>query len=565
MLVALLVACGNDKRSVRTFLTTSRLESALSSRDSSSAYLRHTKGLTVLTDEDRARLGLLNIIDDHNNDRRPENDSTAHAVLNHYANRDDEPLRLLSEICAAMVYNELNESDKAVRLYTKAEQTASNDASDAVLYQLYTQWGWAISGEKPYSEALSKFKKAEHYARRNGNPKGIVHAIDLQGWQYFYSNEYAKALHTFDAAIDTANRYGKINIAPLLKSKGTAMELSGHHAAALPLINEAIARTHNTDTLTLFSIKGSILTKLGQLDSARIYIERGRQMNHPYQKATYYNDLVAIDVARGDYRSAYEHKERFAQCLDSFYSQNHYQELVKIQKLYNYSLITGERNRYALESQRKGIVIVLLVIAAVMAVSIVTFLYRRQRRRLHRAIQMKEELLSKTLSQIKDYNYELMRSKQESQEKEMELLRNISRKDEQLEQLSQEQQRLRQQIFRTDEVIRKIEDVKRMNEGRKITEAQQIALSADERQNMIASTNLCYGGFADRLSECFDTLTTDDLCLCCLLKMGASTQDQCFLLGTSDATLRKRKYRLKNKKMGLGDKFDTLDDFIRTF
>ena len=188
MLVALLVACGNDKRSVRTFLTTSRLESALSSRDSSSAYLRHTKGLTVLTDEDRARLGLLNIIDDHNNDRRPENDSTAHAVLNHYANRDDEPLRLLSEICAAMVYNERNESDKAVRLYTKAEQTASNDASDAVLYQLYTQWGWAISGEKPYSEALSKFKKAEHYARRNGNPKGIVHAIDVQGWQYFYSN-----------------------------------------------------------------------------------------------------------------------------------------------------------------------------------------------------------------------------------------------------------------------------------------------------------------------------------------------------------------------------------------
>lgn len=145
---------------MRSFLTPARLETALCSNDSSSYYLREAKKLTCHTNEDKARLGLLGIIDDHNHDRHPENDSTAQAVLEHYADNDAGQLRIISEICAAMVYEELNENDKSIRLYSKAAQTATYGASDAILYYLYTQWGWALSSEKPYTEALSKFQMA---------------------------------------------------------------------------------------------------------------------------------------------------------------------------------------------------------------------------------------------------------------------------------------------------------------------------------------------------------------------------------------------------------------------
>lgn len=558
-----LAACGRSASGVRGYLTADRLETALSSNDSTTLFLKACKASDEESAETQARIGLLTLMDLHHKGEKPDNDSIARAVVEHYAS-GERRLRMLSELCAAIAYSDLDENDKAVRLFTEAERSATESTSHSVLYELYTSWGWTIGSERPYEESISKFKKAETHARAIGDYTKVVHAIDLQGWEYLYTNEFDKALRIFDAAIDTARAHGYNGLAALLKSKATALELRGDHREALSYINQALAKTRG-DRHTLYAIKGSILTKLGQYDSARICLEQGRQDDHLYQSAAYHCDMASLEAAQGHYPEAFAQMSSYATCLDSFYRHDRYQELIKVQRLYNYSLVAAERNKYALESQRKGTAIAIIVAIIAVVSAVAGYAYNRWRRRLGYAIRMKETLLEQNLAKIREYSLALTRSKQEAQEKELELMRNLTVRDEHIVKLRQEQQQLKQQMFRTDEVIRKIENLRKMQERKKISEAKQIVLTTDERQNMIGSANLCYDRFADRLQERFEGLSTDDLCLCCLLKMGVSAQDQCILLGTSDATLRKRKYRLKNKKMMLGDDYDTLDSFISAF
>lgn len=177
----------------------------------------------------------------------------------------------------------------------------------------------------------------------------------------------------------------------------------------------------------------------------------------------------------------------------------------------------------------------------------------------------KERLLSKSISEIKDKNYQLMKAIQENQDKKIALMQEMDKKDIILNELRTQQTKLKEKIFLMNDTIKKIEKVKEMNEKTKISQATQITLSKDERANLLDSTNICYEYFIDRLKDKYQDLTEDDLCLCCMLKLQISTQDQCVLLGINDSTLRKRKYRLKNKKMMLPEAFDTLDNYICSF
>lgn len=495
----------------------------------------------------------------------PDNDSLIRSAVEYYQSHNDRNMRAQAELCAGLVYAGLGEDSKAVRYYAMAAKDGEGHCDDRIMFLIYSQWGWAIRSEMPYSESINKFKKARRYAENINDSDKIIRTTDLIGWEYLFIGDYAKAHAMFDSAITMAGRHRYANLWMLYKSKATAYEYQGKHREALSFIDKAIAQSSGTDTHPLMAIKGVILTELNLFDSADIYIERGRQKDYHYQQASYYYDKSVLEEKRGDYKKALDYKSKYALYLDSSFLDDKRKELIKVEKLYNYSQMLAERNEYEQESHRKTLFIILIASIFIFISAIVAYAYRRFRKRISEALAVKENMLTQSLRQIKDKNYELMQTKQSSQEKEIELMESLSNKDKELENLREKQKELKERIFRMDEVIIKIESLRKMNERKKIVSAESIALSAQEQQNLLDSTNLCYDGFVDRLKERFDELSSDDLCLCCLLKIGISSQDQCILLQINDSTLRKRKYRLKNKKMQLPDNFDTLDSFICRF
>lgn len=340
--------------------------------------------------------------------------------------------------------------------------------------------------------------------------------------------------------------------------------MAGEHKLTLQYLERAIAASKTIDK-GLLGMKGRCFIYLGRLDSARIYADSARMDKHYYEKATYYDELSMIAEHAGRFSEALEYRRRYEACVDSQYEEDRKLALAQAERRYNYTIVQTERDHYALDSQRKTALSVALA-AVIVAVGIgALYIHQRYRRRTKDALRMKDDLLAQSLALVKERGLQLMQTKQEAQDKEMELLTSLNDKDEQLIELRQQQRGLKESILHTNDVIRKIEDIRRMNEAKKIASAKSIALSIEEMQNLIDATNLCYDNFVERLKHRFCELTTDDLCLCCLLKLGVGAQDQSLLLNTTDSTLRTRKYRLKKKKMQLNDDYGTLDDFMRSF
>lgn len=562
--LVLFAACSNGER-CNSLLSETALDSALSSAEYAvSIYGKH-KRCRLNHSECRAREAMLSIFYSFYSEHKPETDSLANVVREHYSESGNIRLKSMSLLAAALVYSELGESDRAVKEFDKASELASQIDDNLLKYLIYKQWGWILRSENPYTESTDKFQKALRCSIAMHDHIKEINVIDLIGWEYLYGGNYDKALEMFADAICKAKRYSYKRMDLLYKSMASAYEMKGEHDKALLYIDKAIGSAGKMVIRPLYAIKGVVLTNLSRYDSARIYIDKGRQNDEYYQKASYLYDMSELERATGNYREAFGYMSLYSQTLDSMYQYQHDRELIRIQKLYNYSRLSAERNKLELENQRRGNLIVILIAAMLVVFIISGYLYRRWRRKINYAMKTKERLLANSLAEIKEHNYLLMQTRQKAQDMEMEMMGRIDSKDKQLDALRRQQQELKQSIFRTNEVIRKIEAVKEMKERKKISLADKIALSKEERENLIDSTNLCYDYFTDRLRQRFADLSTDDLCLCCLLRIGTSTQDVCLLLATNDSTLKKRKYRLKNKKMALGDEYDTLDDFLRDF
>lgn len=556
-----IVACDRGNRVSE--LADERLCHAFEDKDSALALMAAIDSSAAMNDEEEARYAMLRIAADYYADRKPDGDSAALATANYFKGRGGLA-ESLAQIAAATAYESLGETAKVLPYYVAAAQQLEGSGRYGLLSLVYGRWGWLLKTEPPYTDALAKLNEAEKYARKAGDYVRLTHIIGMQGWAYLFKGDLQQTVEKFEQSEKMSREHGNVRLGWVLKSQASAYELLGLHHKALACAEAAMAATPSPDR-ALIGIKGMCFVGTGQFDSARVYIEKGRLDGHHYDRATYHYELARLAEAQGNYKEALRQRTLYENYVDSTYDEDRRLALAQAEKRYNYAVVEAERDHYAMENQRKMALIVALVAALVAVGTVAVYVHQRFRRRIAAALRMKEDLYAQSLAQVKERSLQLMRIKQEAQDKEMELLTSLTRKEEQLAELRQQQRELKESILHTNDVIQKIEALKEMNEKKKIKSATAIALSNEEIQNLLESTNVCYDNFVDRLRQRFDDLSQDDICLCCLLKLGISSQDQCLLLNTTDSTLRTRKYRLKKKKMQLADDFETLDDFVRVF
>ena len=559
----LIAACGNRQRVAS--LSDEAIVAAATSSDSAQSIYSRTDSSALHTEEDHARYDVVKLLVGVNNKKESESDSIAMAVEKYFNDSHNKnEVKAAALIAAGRAFEQTGDDEKAMPCYVHAAKLLEDSHQWALLYIAYARWGWMLKVEPPFVEATAKLQIAEKYAKKLGDNNRMARVLGMQGWTMLFQHKYDEAHKLFDKAITIANSNYSPWLSWLYKSKASAFEMQANHSDALHYSNLAIAATKYPDK-GLYGIKGTCFIGLGMYDSARVYIERGRLDNHYYEKATYYSELSDLERGKGNLLAALQYKELFCQYVDSQYEEDRNKQLAQVARRYNYAIVAAERDNLQLANQRKTALVVALIGILCAIAAVFVYLHQRYRHRTENALRIKENLLQQTLSQLKAHNYELMKTQREAQDRQMELMASLSSKDEQIEQLRQQQSELKVKMLSNSDVIHKIEQLPSMNEKKKITSARNIALTSEEQQNLIDSTNVCYDNFASRLIEQFNDLSTDDVCLCCLLKLGVSAQDQGLLLNISDATLRTRKYRLKKKKMALSDEYETLNDFLGSF
>ena len=563
-IIALLTAaCDNRQRMAS--LSDEAIMAAATSNDSAQSLYSRTDSSALNTDEDHARYNVLKLLVDANNKKDTESDSVAMTVEKYFneSNNKNE-VKAAALIATGQAFEQTGDDEKAMPCYVHAAKLLEGSRQWTLLYIAYAHWGWLLKVEPPFVEATAKLQIAEKFAKKLGDNNRLAHILGMQGWTMLFQNKYDDAHKLLDKAITIAKNNNSQWLSWLYKSKASAFEMQNNHSEALHYSNLAIAATKHPDK-SIYGIKGTCFLGLGMYDSARIYIERGRLDNRYYEKATYYSELSELEKGKGNLLAALQYKDTSYMYVDSQYVEDRNKQLAQVARRYNYAIVAAERDNLKLANQRKTALVAALIGILCAIAAVFVYLYQRYRHRTESALRMKENLLQQTLSQLKAHNYELMKIQREAQDKQMELMASLSSKDEQIERLRQQQSELKVKMLSNNDVIHKIEQLPSMNEKKKITSARNIALTSEEQQNLINSTNVCYDNFASRLMEQFNDLSTDDVCLCCLLKLGVSAQDQGLLLNISDATLRTRKYRLKKKKMALSDEYETLNDFLDSF
>lgn len=559
----LIAACGNRQRVAS--LSDEAIVAAATSSDSAQSIYSRTDSSALHTEEDHARYDVVKLLVGVNNKKESESDSIAMAVEKYFneSNNKNE-VKAAALIAAGRAFEQTGDDEKAMPCYVHAAKLLEDSHQWALLYIAYARWGWMLKVEPPFVEATAKLQIAEKYAKKLGDNNRMARVLGMQGWTMLFQHKFDEAHKLLDKAITIAKNNDSPWLSWLYKSKASAFEMQANHSEALHYCDLAIAATKHPDK-SLYGIKGTCFIGLGMYDSARIYIERGRLDNRYYEKATYYSELSDLERGKGNLLAALRYKDQFCLYVDSQYEEDRNKQLAQVARRYNYAIVAAERDNLQLANQRKTALVVALIGILCAIAAVFVYLHQRYRHRTENALRIKENLLQQTLSQLKAHNYELMKTQREAQDRQMELMASLSSKDEQIEQLRQQQSELKVKMLSNSDVIHKIEQLPSMNEKKKITSARNIALTSEEQQNLIDSTNVCYDNFASRLIEQFNDLSTDDVCLCCLLKLGVSAQDQGLLLNISDATLRTRKYRLKKKKMALSDEYETLNDFLGSF
>lgn len=563
-IIALLTAaCDNRQRMAS--LSDEAIMAAATSNDSAQSIYSRTDSSALNTEEDHARYNVLKLLVDANNKKDTESDSVAMTVEKYFneSNNKNE-VKAAALIATGQAFEQTGDDEKAMPCYVHAAKLLEGSCQWTLLCIAYAHWGWLLKVEPPFVEATAKLQIAEKFAKKLGDNNRLAHILGMQGWTMLFQNKYDDAHKLLDKAITIAKNNNSPWLSWLYKSKASAFEMQDNHSEALHYSNLAIAATKHPDK-NIYGIKGTCFLGLGMYDSARIYIERGRLDNRYYEKATYYSELSELEKGKGNLLAALQYKDTSYIYVDSQYVEDRNKQLAQVARRYNYAIVAAERDNLKLANQRKTALVAALIGILCAIAAVFVYLYQRYRHRTESALRMKENLLQQTLSQLKAHNYELMKIQREAQDKQMELMASLSSKDEQIERLRQQQSELKVKMLSNNDVIHKIEQLPSMNEKKKITSARNIALTSEEQQNLINSTNVCYDNFASRLMEQFNDLSTDDVCLCCLLKLGVSAQDQGLLLNISDATLRTRKYRLKKKKMALSDEYETLNDFLGSF
>ena len=563
-IIALLTAaCDNRQRMAS--LSDEAIMAAATSNDSAQSIYSRTDSSALNTDEDHARYNVLKLLVDVNNKKDTESDSVAMTVEKYFneSNNKNE-VKAAALIATGQAFEQTGDDEKAMPCYVHAAKLLEGSRQWTLLYIAYAHWGWLLKVEPLFVEATAKLQIAEKFAKKLGDNNRLAHILGMQGWTMLFQNKYDDAHKLLDKAITIAKNNNSPWLSWLYKSKASAFEMQNNHSEALHYSNLAIAATKHPDK-SIYGIKGTCFLGLGMYDSARIYIERGRLDNRYYEKATYYSELSELEKGKGNLLAALQYKDTSYMYVDSQYVEDRNKQLAQVARRYNYAIVAAERDNLKLANQRKTALVAALIGILCAIAAVFVYLYQRYRHRTESALRMNENLLQQTLSQLKAHNYELMKIQRDAQDKQMELMASLSSKDEQIERLRQQQSELKVKMLSNNDVIHKIEQLPSMNEKKKITSARNIALTSEEQQNLINSTNVCYDNFASRLMEQFNDLSTDDVCLCCLLKLGVSAQDQGLLLNISDATLRTRKYRLKKKKMALSDEYETLNDFLDSF
>lgn len=452
--------------------------------------------------------------------------------------------------------------------------------------------------------ALEACMKAYDYAVKDSNNRYQLTSLGLLARYYCISNEFPKAIETYQKTAAKAVELGFENdeyYYSIQKEIALVYTNSWKFEKSLEIL-KALPKMYQPSLLI-----GTNYLMLNQYDSAYLYLNKDLNTDNVYTKKSIYKALYQL----GDTPEYRKYLKTYCDSLlfytDSVMSLDKGKEIIAYKEKYDHQKLITEQQRLKLEKADTQRMLFIITICLIVVIAVVAYFYQKRLVRKETTIRKQSEQLQDYMLQLHGYETQLMQNNRYMEELKEQLSgqemnsEELHEYREQIDSLQVENSRLSEKInslqlhindysSKLDKARREADKFRNLSEenlylkqrervladyvvdnDRLVKELREKCrvLEAGEWETLEQMCESTYSNFVSRLQGVCPTLTKQELHLCMLIKLRFNNAQMSEIFGVNTTSVSQKKFRLKKHlsdtlQDGLPDEM-TLDRWVAEF
>ena len=381
-----------------------------------------------------------------------------------------------------------------------------------------------------YERAMERYRRAYDIGLEIGNTSDLFYPLRSMGNLYASQNRPDSALFFYNKSLDLAEQVGdSVFAAIVLSDIAQFYNMREMYSEANEYISRAIDHSPNS-AQSYYYLKGDILSKINQFDSAQYYLDKSLDINNLYSYVASNYALFNLEKNMKNYKNAIQYADNYIIYYDSIQLQMQRAEITKLM------------NDHALESHKKEVdarqqrfmLYYIIVFLVVLSICVYVF-FHIDRNKKQKLIGLQQDLMQNR-SKLAQLQNKLASS---TTEIEMERQEN---------EIAQQQLQLRQKelcmrLFETTSSNKLVQDYISAKRQKKYPKD----LSEKDKLKVQQSISEIYIDFIQSQQQSFPQLSQGDVYCCVLAYMGFSNSLIGYLMGVDPNVVTQRRYRIKGK------------------
>ena len=320
---------------------------------------------------------------------------------------------------------------------------------------------------------------------------------------------------------------------------------TGNLAKGIECVNQALqGGLNDNDTDIAHMTLGILYYYSRDNEQAKSYLNKALRSERPGLKMSVYQTLFAIACAEEDYQLAIQYHKLYASNLLETEAEHSSEAMQRIKEEYE---LKAQKSELESLHRNRDLKLYLIIALAVIALLIIILIVRKilsdhklETERFKNQVERNQNRIHELVSDMETLirtNDELRRNQQTLSQKELMMTQKIM---------------ARNKVMVTAQALSEQINADTLN----------FELTDNDWTDFINLTDLLFDGFSQRLLGLYPRLGKWDVRICCLSKNGFSNQVISILLDTQTDSYYKRKTRIKQMKMNLGDDNRSFEEIV---
>ena len=398
-----------------------------------------------------------------------------------------------------------------------------------------------------FEDAFKQHQRALNCFRQTADSVGMMNAYRNSGRAVRAQEQFTQAKQYYDSAFRIATFVKDTTMLGdlyLELGRDYYME-TGNFAKGIESVNMALecGLDDNNSDIAHMTL-GILHYYMHEYDKAKSYLNEALRSERAGLKMSVYQTLYAIAYSEGDYQQAVQYHKLFSDNLVQSEAEHYHETMQRIKAEYE---LKAQQSELESLHRTRDLKLYLIIALAVIALLVILLIVRKKisdhklemehfGRQVERDQNRIHELVSDMETLIRT-NDELRRSQQSLSQKDFMMIEKIMS---------------RNKIMATAQALS--EEIN--------ADSLDFELTDNDWKDFISLTDLIFDGFSQRLLQLYPKLCQWDLRICCLSKNGFSNQVISILLDTQTDSYYKRKTRIKQMKMDLGDDKRSFEEIV---